>query len=120
MLFSVFTLDNPDALDKRKAVHGAHVAHLKRAKDYGVTITVGGPLVSDDGATSIGSLMVLEAPDRAAAGPPGRVATTDSNALARPKSSTLTRPSGVTLMFAGFRSRWMTPCPCAASSAPAI
>ena len=67
MLFSVFTLDNPDALDKRKAVHGAHVAHLKRAKDYGVTITVGGPLVSDDGATSIGSLMVLETPDRAAA-----------------------------------------------------
>ena len=67
MLFSVFTLDNPDALDKRKAVHGVHVAHLKRAKDYGVTITVGGPLVSDDGATSIGSLMVLEAPDRAAA-----------------------------------------------------
>ena len=67
MLFSVFTLDNPDALDKRKAVHGVHVAHLKRAKDYGVTITVGGPLVSDDGATSIGSLMVLETPDRAAA-----------------------------------------------------
>ena len=32
MLFSVFTLDNPDALDKRKAVHGAHVAHLKNAK----------------------------------------------------------------------------------------
>ena len=33
MLFSVFTLDNPDAADKRKAVHGAHVAHLKSAKD---------------------------------------------------------------------------------------
>jgi uncharacterized protein YciI len=31
MLFSVFTLDNPDATDKRKAVHGAHVAHLKNA-----------------------------------------------------------------------------------------
>jgi uncharacterized protein YciI len=67
MLFSVFTLDNPAATDKRKAVHGAHVAHLKNAKDYGVTITVGGPLVSDDGATSIGSLMILEAPDRASA-----------------------------------------------------
>lgn len=63
MLFSVFTLDNPDATDKRKAVHGAHVAHLKNAKAFGVTITVGGPLVSDDGATSIGSLMVLETPD---------------------------------------------------------
>ncbi len=48
-------------------MHGAHVAHLKSAKDYGVTITVGGPLVSDDGASSIGSLMVLDAPDRAAA-----------------------------------------------------
>ena len=67
MLFSVFTLDSPDAADKRKAVHGAHVAHLKSAKDYGVTITVGGPLVSDDGGSAVGSLMVLEAPDRAAA-----------------------------------------------------
>ena len=67
MLFSVFTLDSADAADKRKAVHGAHVAHLKSAKDYGVTITVGGPLVSDDGGSAIGSLMVLEALDRAAA-----------------------------------------------------
>jgi uncharacterized protein YciI len=50
MLFSIFTLDNPDATDKRKAVHGAHIAHLKIAKALGVTITVGGPLVSDDGA----------------------------------------------------------------------
>ena len=53
MLFSVFTLDNPAATDKRKAAHGAHVAHLKNAKAFGVTITVGGPLVSDDGATSM-------------------------------------------------------------------
>ena len=67
MLFSVFTLDNPNAADKRKTEHGAHVAHLKSAKDFGVTITVGGPLVSDDGTNSIGSLMVLEAPDRASA-----------------------------------------------------
>ncbi|MGB6351742.1 MAG: YciI family protein [Pseudolabrys sp.] len=67
MLFSVFTLDNPDTVDKRKAVHAAHVAHLKSAKDFGVTITVGGPLVSDDGGSAIGSLMVLEAHDRAAA-----------------------------------------------------
>ena len=67
MLFSIFALDNPDAADKRKAVHGAHVAHLKNAKDYGVTITVGGPLVSDDGVTAIGSLMVLETPDRVSA-----------------------------------------------------
>lgn len=67
MLFSVFTLDNADAAEKRKAVHSAHVAHLKNAKNYGVTITVGGPLVSDDGLSSIGSLMVVEAADRATA-----------------------------------------------------
>ena len=43
-----------------------------------------------------------------------------SIALARPKSRTLTLPSGVILMFAGFRSRWMTPFSCATSSASAI
>jgi len=52
---------------RAQAVHGDHVAHLKNAKAFGVTIAVGGPLVSDDGVTSIGSLMVLEAPDRASA-----------------------------------------------------
>ena len=43
-----------------------------------------------------------------------------SASFASPKSSTFTTPSGVTLMFAGFRSRWMMPCSCAASSASAI
>ena len=43
-----------------------------------------------------------------------------SIAFARPKSSTFTVPSARTLMFAGFRSRWMIPCSCAASSASAI
>ena len=41
-------------------------------------------------------------------------------ALARPKSRTLMVPSGRSLMLAGFRSRWMTPISCAASSASAI
>ena len=41
-------------------------------------------------------------------------------AFASPKSSTLTTPSGVTLMLAGFRSRWTIPFSCAASSASAI
>jgi uncharacterized protein len=67
MLFSVHALDAPDSAAKRQAVHADHVAHLKTAKDQGVTIVVGGPLVADDGKTSIGSLMVLEAPDRATA-----------------------------------------------------
>ena len=44
----------------------------------------------------------------------------ESRALASPKSNTFTVPSSRTLMFAGFRSRWMIPCLCAASSASAI
>jgi uncharacterized protein YciI len=67
MLFSVHALDTPDSAVTRQKVHGEHVAHLKTAKDYGVTIVVGGPLLSDDGASSIGSLIVLEAPDCASA-----------------------------------------------------
>ena len=65
MLFSVHALDKPDAAAKRQTVHGEQIAHLKAAKNFGVTITVGGPLVADDGKGSLGSLMVIEAPDRA-------------------------------------------------------
>ena len=43
-----------------------------------------------------------------------------SSDLARPKSSTFATPPEVILMLAGFRSRWMTPRSCAASSAAAI
>ena len=43
-----------------------------------------------------------------------------SMALANPKSITFTVPSGRTLIFAGFKSRWMMACSCAASSASAI
>ena len=39
--------------------------------------------------------------------------------LARPKSSTLT-PSLAIITFPGLRSRWITPWPCARSSASAI
>ena len=50
----------------------------------------------------------------------GAARTSPPSAFARPKSSTLTSPPGVTFTLAGFRSRWMTPRSCAASSAPAI
>ena len=50
----------------------------------------------------------------AVAAPPGSIA------LASPKSRTLTVPSSRTFTFAGLRSRWMMPCPWAASNASAI
>ena len=47
-------------------------------------------------------------------------AASPPHALARPKSRTLTLPSGVTLTFAGLRSRWTMPFSCASSRASAI
>jgi hypothetical protein len=43
-----------------------------------------------------------------------------SAALASPKSSTFALPSGASLMLSGFRSRWMMPASCAASTPEAI
>jgi hypothetical protein len=51
---------------------------------------------------------------------PGRPAPVDSASFASPKSRIFTVPSGLTLIFAGFRSRWTIPCSCAASNASAI
>ena len=62
MLFAVFALDKPNTADTRKAVHADHLAHLKKAADYGVTLAFGGPLVDDAGAASLGSLMVWKRP----------------------------------------------------------
>jgi uncharacterized protein YciI len=65
MLFSVHALDAPGAAATRDKVHPEHVAHLKTQGDYGVTMVIGGPLLSDDGKGSVGSLMIYEANDRA-------------------------------------------------------
>ncbi len=43
-----------------------------------------------------------------------------SASFANPKSSTFTTPSRVIFTLAGFRSRWMIPFSCAASSASAM
>ena len=51
---------------------------------------------------------------------PGDIAAAGSIAFASPKSSTFTVPSSRTFTLRGLRSRWMMPCPCAASSASAI
>jgi len=48
------------------------------------------------------------------AGPAG------SSAFAKPTSSTFTWPPRVSMTFAGFKSRWMMPFSCAASSASVI
>ena len=66
MLFAIHALDRPNGVERRLAHHAAHRAFLPGAGDYGVTLVMSGPLVADDGATMIGSLMVVDAADRAA------------------------------------------------------
>jgi uncharacterized protein len=65
MLFAVHALDRPNGIDTRLAHYDAHKAFLPSAETFGVKLVISGPLVADDGATMIGSLMLIEAADRA-------------------------------------------------------
>ncbi len=61
MLFALICKDKPGHLHLRKSTREAHLAYAAQA-----TIPIGGPLL-DDAGDMIGSLLVLDAPDRAAA-----------------------------------------------------
>jgi uncharacterized protein YciI len=65
MFFVLHAFDKAGALEKRLANYEAHKAFLADTSPHGVSIVISGPLVADDGKTMIGSLMILEAPDRA-------------------------------------------------------
>ncbi len=60
MLFAVTCLDKPGALEIRLANRAAHLEYAGA-----LPLVAGGPMLSDDGATMVGSLLVIEAPDRA-------------------------------------------------------
>jgi uncharacterized protein YciI len=66
MFFVLHAFDKPDASTARLAHYDAHKAFLADTSAHGVSIVMSGPLVADEGNTMIGSLMILEAPDRAA------------------------------------------------------
>ncbi len=61
-LFVIHALDAPGKLQTRLDAYADHRAYLAEAASQGVTIAASGPLVSDDGATPIGSLFLIEAP----------------------------------------------------------
>jgi uncharacterized protein YciI len=63
MLFVIHCLDKPGALPTRLANYDAHKAFLSDTSAYGLSIVMSGPLVAPDG-TMVGSLFVVEAPDR--------------------------------------------------------
>ena len=64
MLFAIHAVDRAGALPTRLANYDAHKIFLSDTSPYGVKIVMSGPLVSDDGATMIGSLFLIEAPGR--------------------------------------------------------
>lgn len=64
MLFAFFLIDKPDHGALRQRVRPAHKAYLGAVAER---IAFAGPLVHDDGQTMLGSLLVIDFPDRAAA-----------------------------------------------------
>ena len=66
MFFVLHAFDRAGALAKREANYEAHKAFLADTSVHGVSMVMSGPLVADDGKTMVGSLMILEASDRAA------------------------------------------------------
>ena len=61
MLYTFFLLDKPGALATRNEIRPQHKAYLA-TKD--AQMAFAGPLLSDDGKTMVGSLLVIDFPSR--------------------------------------------------------
>ncbi len=64
MLFAIHMLDRPGSAELRSATSSAHRDFVGRHLD---AMYLGGPLLADDGETTIGSLIVMDFPDRESA-----------------------------------------------------
>ncbi len=64
MLFALICLDKPNSTALRAEVRGTHLAYVEAQRG---AVKVAGPFLSDDGQAMIGSLIILEAADMAAA-----------------------------------------------------
>ena len=63
MLYALICIDKPACLDLRLSVRPTHVKYLE---SLGPDMKLAGPFLGDDGQPN-GSLVVIDAPDRAAA-----------------------------------------------------
>ena len=63
MLIAMTCIDKPDHLETRLANRDAHLAYVAETGK----VKIAGPLLSDDGETMCGSLIVLDVEDVAAA-----------------------------------------------------
>jgi len=64
LLYILYNEDRPDGLAIREATREAHLAYLDRHKDK---VVLGGGLLSEDGATRLGSVFIINVPSRKAA-----------------------------------------------------
>ena len=64
MLFAFHLIDRPNAGDLRQRVRPEHKDYLAKVAER---IAFAGPLLGDDGQTMVGSLLVIDFADRAAA-----------------------------------------------------
>jgi hypothetical protein len=63
MLFVIRCTDKPGHQDVRKANRDSHIALLE---EYGERILAAGPTLDDNGESMTGSVIIMDAPDRAA------------------------------------------------------
>jgi len=64
VLYIIYQEDRPDSAAIRAAQREAHFAYLERHKDI---LVLGGATLAEDGAMRIGSVLIINVPDRAAA-----------------------------------------------------
>lgn len=64
MYFALICTDKPDGMPIRQAHRPEHLDYLK---GLGETLKFAGPFITEDGEKMTGSLVVVEAPSRAAA-----------------------------------------------------
>lgn len=63
MLFMLYCLDAPGQMERRLSLRPIHKEHVARIAGQ---LAAAGPVFADDGTTMIGSLMIIDAEDRAA------------------------------------------------------
>jgi uncharacterized protein len=66
VLFVVHALDKKDILPTRAKHYRAHCIHLDQAEGHAIDVVTADTLVADDGETPLGSIIILDAADRAA------------------------------------------------------
>ncbi len=65
-MFAVHAIDRPGSLQTRLDHYAAHRAFVEDQEEQGIAVVLSGPLQCDNGEVMTGSLLVLEACDRAA------------------------------------------------------